>query len=47
MDVEIPHTAVKPKRQIIQDGERTGEVAGRTNLLDRKIHPPAKTGDFT
>ncbi|WP_156433623.1 hypothetical protein [Bradyrhizobium retamae] len=27
MDVEIPHTAVKLKRQIIRDGERTGDVA--------------------
>ena len=39
MDVEIAHSVFEPGRQFVRRHERTGNLAGPANLLDRKADP--------
>ena len=39
MDVEVAHSVFEPGRQFVRRHERTGNLAGRANLLDRKADP--------
>jgi hypothetical protein len=39
MDIEVTHAALKPEWQYIRGHERASDLAGGTNLPDRKIDP--------
>src|SRR5262245_49786956 len=39
MDIEVTHAVLKPKRQFVRRHEGTGDLAGLTDLLHRKIDP--------